>query len=96
MRTFRELVSPIVQFVESCIEYDAEGGVQADYLYEMWKWWCAREGRNAGLKSTFIRNLLSTANNAIQIREGEADNPSRVIMGIKVSEWGQKEYLKGV
>lgn len=96
MRTLREFVSPIVPFVELCIEPDKLGpGVLTDYLYDLWKWWCKREGRNTGFKSTFIRNLLSTMTNTLQIREGEVGNMSRVIMGVRVTEWGQREYLKG-
>ena len=95
MNTFRELVSPIVEFADNCLSNDENNGVPTDYLYDLWKWWCKREGRNAGFKSTFIRNLLSTMTNALQIREGEVGNASRVIMGIKVTEWGQREYDKG-
>ena len=97
MRTFRELVSPITQFAENCVEVDVGGeGVPADYLYALWKWWCAREGRNPGLKSTFIRNLLSSMTGAMQIRMGEVGNAQHAMMGIKVTEWARKENLKGV
>ena len=95
MNTFRELVSPIVEFTDNCLTGDENSGVPTDYLYDLWKWWCKREGRNAGFKSTFIRNLLSTMTNTLQIREGEVGNMDRVIMGVRVTEWGQKEYLKG-
>jgi len=95
MSTFRELVSPIVEFADNCLESVENNGVPTDYLYNIWKWWCKREGRNTGLKSTFIRNLLSTMTNTLQIREGEVGNSDRVIMGVRVTEWGEKEFLKG-
>ena len=97
LRAFRELVSPITQFVESCIEIDVRGsGVPADYLYVLWKWWCAREGRNPGLKGTFLRNLLSAMTGAMQIRVGEVGNAEHAVMGIRVTEWAEKENMKGV
>ena len=95
MNTFRELVSPIVEFADNCLGSIENNGVPADYLYDLWKWWCKREGRNAGFKSTFIRNLLSNMTNALQIREGKMGNMDRVIMGVKVTDWAEKEYLKG-
>jgi putative DNA primase/helicase len=95
MNTFRELVSPIVEFADNCLGSVENNGVPADYLYDLWKWWCKREGRNAGFKSTFIRNLLSNMTNALQIREGEVGNMDRVIMGVKVTDWAEKEYMKG-
>lgn len=95
MRTFRELVSPIVQFSENCVRPSDTDGVPSDYLYDLWRWWCTREGRNPGLKSTFIRNLLSTMTSAIHIREGEVGNPNQVIMGVAVTEWATKEFMKG-
>lgn len=96
MRTFRQLVSPIVEFVESCTERDETTGVPITYLYDLWKWWCAREGRQSGLKSTFIRNFLAMVPEGCRIREREVSEDSDdCIMGVKITEWANKEYLKG-
>ncbi len=96
MRTFRELVSPIVEFAEHCLVRDEKGCLPADYLYDIWKWWCGREGRNWGLKSTFVRNLLATMTDAIQVRPGEEVGVhTQAIVGIKETEWCKSEYSKG-
>lgn len=96
MRTFRELISPIPQFARHCTELDSKGpGVAADYLYDLWKWWCAREGLRPGLKSTLMRNLLSTVPHAIQIMDEEVGNPDRMIMGIKTTQWANAGFMKG-
>lgn len=96
LRTFRELVSPIPQFTQYCTELDKEGpGVSTDYLYDLWKWWCSREGLKHGYKSTLIRNLLSTVPDAMQIMDGEVGNPDRMIMGIKVTGWAEKALEQG-
>ena len=96
LHTFRELVSPIPQFAKHCTELDKEGpGVAADYLYDLWKWWCGREGLKPGYKSTLIRNLLSTIPDAIQIMDGEVGNPDRMLMGIKVTQWAEEGFSKG-
>ena len=97
LRTFRELVSPIPQFAQHCTEPDTGGpGVATDYLYDLWKWWCAREGLTPGQKSTLIRNLLSTIPDVIQIMDREVGNPDRMLMGIKVTQWAADGAMKGV
>jgi len=96
LHTFRELVSPIPQFAQHCTELDKAGpGVATDYLYDLWKWWCSREGLKPGYKSTLIRNLLSSVPDAMQIMDGEVDNPNRMLMGIKVTDWAEAEFKKG-
>ena len=95
MQTFRELVSPIVEFVEHCTVRNNETGVPVTYLYDLWKWWCGREGRNAGFKSTFIRNLLSAITDGVNVRIGELNNQEQIIAGIDVTNWAKTEYLKG-
>jgi len=92
LRTFRELVSPITEFVENCLIVSPNDYVASDFLYDLWKWWCGREGRNTGLKNTFTRNILATVTDAAQIR----NETGRVIAGIKVTDWAEKEYVKGV
>ena len=96
LRTFRELVSPIPQFAQYCTELDKEGpGVATDYLYDLWKWWCSREGLKPGYKSTLIRNLLAATPDAMQVMDGEVGNPDRMLMGIRVTDWAEKEFGKG-
>jgi len=96
LNTFREIISPVLQFTSRCTEPDTEGpGVPTDYLYELWKWWCKREGLSYGHKSTLIHSLLSTTPNAMQIMEGEVGNPDQMLMGIKVTDWAETGFGKG-
>lgn len=96
MGTFRELISPIPQFTQRCTEPDTEGpGVPTDYLYELWKWWCKREGLPSGRKSALIHSLLSTTPNAMRIMDGEVGNSDQVFMGIKVTGWAETGFGKG-
>jgi P4 family phage/plasmid primase-like protien len=97
MYQFRELISPMVEFCQSCVEKNdsLEEGVPVNYLYDVWDWWCKREGRNTGLKSTFVRNLMTHITDTMQVREGQAGNQERSIVGIKVTEWAAKAFEKG-
>ncbi len=95
MRTFRQLVSPICEFVGSCVEKSETEGIPVTYLYDLWKWWCGREGRQQGLKSTFVRNFLAMIPEGVHIRERETGVSDEYIMGVKVTNWAGKEYLKG-
>jgi P4 family phage/plasmid primase-like protien len=48
LASFRQLVSPVSHFAQYCIELDPTGpGAATDELYDLWKWWCNREGNNA-------------------------------------------------
>jgi putative DNA primase/helicase len=97
MQQFRELVSPIVEFCQNCVEKNdsLEEGVTVNYLYGIWTWWCGREGRHVGLKSTFVRNLMTHMTDTMQVREGQAENQERTIVGIKVTKWAEKAFEKG-
>lgn len=88
--SLRELVSPISHFAQYCIESDIKGpGVTTNILYELWKWWCEREGLKYGIKSTLIRTLQSTIPDTIRIMEGEVGNPDQMLMGIKLTDWAK-------
>ncbi|KKK49202.1 hypothetical protein LCGC14_3137460, partial [marine sediment metagenome] len=94
--TFQEIISPVPQFTHRCTEPDTEGpGMSTDYLYELWKWWCKREGLPCGRKSTLIHSLLSTIPNAMQIMEGKAGNLDQMLTGIKATDWVETGFSKG-
>jgi len=93
MRAFKQLTSPIPYFAQYCLEETTEGpGVSADHLYELWRWWCKREGIPSDDKSTLLRNIQSCLPHTVQILDGEVGNPDRMIMGIQVTEWAKTSF----
>jgi P4 family phage/plasmid primase-like protien len=96
LASLRQLVSPVSHFAQYCIELDAEGpGVATDELYDLWKWWCQREGTKGGKKVDLIRVLQSTIPNTIRIMEGEVGNPDQMLMGIKLTGWARDARSRG-
>ncbi|MHC4688011.1 MAG: hypothetical protein ACYTEW_27495, partial [Planctomycetota bacterium] len=70
-------------------------GAATDELYDLWKWWCNREGNNQGRKVDLLRTLQSTIPNTIRIMEGEVGNPDQMMMGIKITDWAQEARRRG-
>jgi putative DNA primase/helicase len=96
LASLRQLVSPVSHFAQYCIELDPKGpGVATDELYDLWKWWCHREGGNRGKKIKLIHTLQSTIPNTIRIMDGEVGNPNQMMMGIKITDWAQEAWSKG-
>lgn len=96
IHSMRELVSPVSHFAQYCLEPDKDGpGVSTDRAYDLWKWWCDRDGLKKGIKSTLIRSLLAAMPNTVHVKEGAAGSPDRMLMGIKVTEWAETAQGQG-
>jgi P4 family phage/plasmid primase-like protien len=96
LASLRQLVSPVSHFAQYCIELDPKGpGAATDELYDLWKWWCVREGSKWGKKIDLMRTLQSTIPNTIRIMEGEVGNPDQMMMGIKITDWAREARSRG-
>lgn len=95
LQTFRELVSPCQVFVEQCITKHEGLFESTDFLYELWRWWCKREGRNEGLKATFMRSLIASLPGLKLVRSRKGIKQEKIALGIRVNDWGRSEILKG-
>jgi hypothetical protein len=96
LASLRQLVSPVSHFAQYCVELDPKGpGAATDELYDLWKWWCKREGGKWGKKVDLIRTLQSTIPNTIRIMEGEVGNPDQMMMGIKITDWAREAQSRG-
>jgi putative DNA primase/helicase len=95
LQTFRELVSPVQTFVESCLDRGPELSESTDLLYEIWRWWCRREGRNEGLKATFMRSLLASIPGLKLVRSRKGQRQDKIALHICASAWARTEMLRG-
>ena len=95
MHTFRSLTSPLPSFLEMCVDTGPLFSESTEFLYDVWCWWCRKEGRLEGLKLTFMRALMSTMP-AIRIsRPRKGGKQIKMLYGIKVNDWVKQEIVKG-
>lgn len=95
LQVFRELVSPCQTFIEGCLIFQTDVFESTDFLYEAWKWWCRREGRNEGFKSVFMRYLLSSIPGLKLARARKGSKQEKIALGMCVNDWAKSEILKG-
>ena len=88
LKSFRELASPKIHFLSSCVERDNDGpGISVTSLYQAWVWWCKRGGETAGKKSTFLHFVRARMPYIAELTEGETNNGERMLKGIKLKDW---------
>lgn len=101
LQQFREIASPVISFVNDCCEFP-EGPydknkfyVPKDQLFDIWKAWCADQGRQHGFKESFCRWFLSTCPQIDTVRKRMGNSRIYVFEGIKITEEAFKEYIGG-
>jgi len=96
LREFRGHVSPIIEFIEDCIDTSDNGSVlPTNFLYDVWCWWCKPENRFPGYKNTFIRNLLSYLPDVTQCRPQKEGERVRSLGGINLTEKTRNDFTTG-
>jgi P4 family phage/plasmid primase-like protien len=95
MHTFRSLTSPMPTFLETCVDVGLTSWESTEFLYDVWCWWCRKEGRPEGLKLTFMRSLMSTLPSIRMSRPRKGGSQIKVLCGIKVNDWVKQEIIKG-
>lgn len=95
MHTFRSLTSPIPTFLETCVDISPESSESTEFLYDVWCWWCHKEGRPEGLKLTFMRSLMSALPTIRVSRPRKGAKQIKILCGIKVNDWVKQEIVKG-
>jgi putative DNA primase/helicase len=81
-----DLTSPVGEFIRECCEVGPDHHVLKAELYERWRAWCERAGRDRpGEASTFGRNLLAAVPSAHagQPRDGNKRVPVYFGIGLK-------------
>jgi P4 family phage/plasmid primase-like protien len=95
LHTFRSLTSPIPTFLETCVDINPESSESTEFLYDVWCWWCHKEGRPEGLKLTFMRALMSALPTIRISRPRKGAKQIKILCGIKVNDWVKQEIVKG-
>jgi len=95
LQTFRELVSPVATFIEGCIDCGSLLSESTDFMYDVWKWWCKREGRSEGFKATFMRGMFAALPELKVVRARSGSKQTKIAIGVKINDWTKQEILKG-
>ena len=82
LQHLEDLSSPVGAFVREQCELEPLAKVEVGELYKTWQGWCEVNGRNAGNRQTFGRDLQAAAQVAVTQRRVGGDR-ARFYLGIK-------------
>lgn len=91
LKSFRELASPKICFLDRCVERDSDGpGISITELYRVWIWWAKRDGETYGKKSAFLHFVRSRLPYITECAGDETNGGERILKGIKLKAWVTK------
>ena len=97
LKSFVELTSPVTEFISDCCTIDKsvlpKDFTTKDELYEVWRQWCAEQGRKPGLKQQFGRWLLSACPKIETDRVMIAGRRMYIFRKIKLQDWVFNQFL---
>ena len=100
VQQFRELASPVPTFIEECIETRlapmptlGDWYIPQDYLYDVWCWWCKKNGRDPHMKNYFVRWFLQSCTQTVMIRMDINGKPQPIFTNIRLRDWVNKEFV---
>jgi putative DNA primase/helicase len=100
-RQFREIASPVLSFINDCCDlpegvYDKNKFyVSKDQLFDIWRTWCANQGRQHGFKESFCRWFLATCPSVVTARKRMGNTRLYIFEGIRITDETFKEYTGG-
>jgi putative DNA primase/helicase len=69
VREMEDLASPVMAFVRECCQVGVGYRISVDELYDEWKHWCERDGRNSiTIKQVFGRDLSAAVPGVLRRR----------------------------
>jgi putative DNA primase/helicase len=85
LRHLEDLSSPVGAFVRDRCEVGPMFEEGKDPMWEMWKHWCAEEGRaTPGTKAVFVRDLRASVPGIVPRSHRDGDRRRHVLQGIRL------------
>lgn len=95
IREFRNITSPMVEFVEECCVTDETRKIEIDKdeLFEAWLAWCKERGLQPSFRSRFTTRLTSTYPTVATASGVVLGKTVSVYTGIDLQPWAQSRLL---
>jgi len=81
-------------FSDECLVSSIDESVDAQHVYNLWRWWCKREGLSCGCKAKFINSLIALRG-TLTSGKWEVSLSGQALWNLKIAEQAKQGFLEG-
>lgn len=87
-----EIANPISSFIEDVLIYDANGKVDKDDLFKVYRRWSSKQNITTGTALSFKRRFIASTQDhgVVSVRDRSLVNSEYVYMGVRLNDKAQK------